>query len=461
MLNSTLRDIQRPGAFTLKNVILKTPSGIKLNITDSVTSFNLYSSIYTPFVTGSIIFSDSNNLSEFLPLMGEETLTYQLYTPGYDIIDDINTENFSMKVTRIINLKVSEFVQQFLLEFASSEFKRNNRVRSVSPLRGTHSDMVSQILKSDIKTSKNIAIEPTQENFKLVSPNIPPISMIQKIAKRSTSSKFNETGYFFYEDFFNTFHFRTFASMVNQIPGVVRQPTIRYHVQPAVNTDLDIQMTRVKTFELKRAYDHTDNTRSGMYANKLIVHNTDAKSYKEYDFRYDTFFNKSYHTDVKKNRMNKIAYDGVVDEYGNKLYDFSSSKICAIVNGGDRVYNEGDNYPYKSPNLQTTIQQRISREQSLKNIVLNLTVHGLTALNLGQVIEFVHPKMSTDSDHNNRSRLYSGRYVITKLRHSISIGGTSIHETLIECVKDSLSNSVNSSNNITQNIQRSKGTTKI
>ena len=460
ILNKTLNTLERPGEFRLTDVVLTSSSGIKVDITDVITTFNIFANAYTPFITGRLTFADVINLADALPLLGEETITYKFYTPGLDS-ESIDTTGHPMKVTRLSSVKLNETSQGYYLEFASPEFKRNNRVRSISPLRGTHSDMVESILRYDLKTSKDISLERTQENFKIVSPNIPPISLIQQIADRSTSSNFNETGYFFYEDFFNTFHFRTFASMVNETPGVPRKPTLIYHVAPETVNELYTQMTRVKSFDLDRSYDHTENTRSGMYASKLMVHDTDAKTYKEYNFRYDTFFDKSYHTDMKSNKDNKIAYDGPVDEYGNKLYDFSSSKLYAVVDGGDRVYNEGDNYPYKAPNLQTTIQQRLSREQSLKNITLSLTVHGCTALNIGQVIEFTIPSMSRYSSDDNVSKLYSGRYVITKLRHSVTIGGSPTHETIIECVKDSLGSTVISNTETHHSISSKKQTSYI
>jgi len=464
LLNKTLNTLERPGEFRLTDVVLTSSSGIKVDITDAISTLNIFASAYTPFITGRLTFADIINLSDALPLLGEETITYKLYTPGVDS-ESIDTTEHPMKVTRLSSIKMNETSQGYYLEFASPEFKRNNRVRSVSPLRGTHSDMVETILRYDLKTSKDISLEKTQENFKIVSPNIPPISLIQKIADRSTSSNFNETGYFFYEDFFNTFHFRTFASMVNETPGVPRQSTIIYHVAPETVNELYTQMTRVKSFDLIRSYDHTENTRSAMYASKLIVHNTDSKSYKEYEFRYDDFFNKSYHTDMKKNKNNKIAYDGPVDEFDNKLYDFSESRICAVVNAGDRLYNESSgssaNYPYKSPNFQTTIQQRLSREQSLKNITLSLTVHGLTALSIGQAIEFILPSMNMYSGDDNVSQLYSGRYIITKLRHSVIIDGSPTHETIIECVKDSLSKSIVTNRETHHSISSKKQTSYV
>src|SRR6056300_1075064 len=288
LLNKTLNTLERPGEFRLTDVVLTSSSGIKVDITDVITTFNIFANAYTPFITGRLTFADIINLSDALPLLGEETITYKLYTPGVDS-ESIDTTEHPMKVTRLSSVKLNETSQGYYLEFSSPEFKRNNRVRSVSPLRGTHSDMVETILRYDLKTSKDISLEKTQENFKIVSPNIPPISLIQKIADRSTSSNFNETGYFFYEDFFNTFHFRTFASMVNETPGVPRKPTLIYHVAPETVNELYTQMTRVKSFDLDRSYDHTENTRSGMYASKLMVHDTDAKTYKEYNFRYDTF----------------------------------------------------------------------------------------------------------------------------------------------------------------------------
>jgi len=446
MLNATDEILDFPGAYKLKDIRLISSDGIDYDITDLVTKLNLFSSIYSPFVTGNIQFLDTKNIVDKLPMMGEETLTFQFYTPSTEKVNHIDTTDFPMRVTRFFVERQSEKSQSYVLEFSSLEFKRNNRVRSVAPLRGTYSDMVNTILRQDLKTRKEIILEPTLFNQKWVSPNITPVDLIQRLADKSVSSKFESAGYLFYEDFHNTFHFRSHTSLMYDAPGRPKETAYVFHDIPTTENDIYTQMTRVKSFELKRSYDHTRNTRSGMYASTLITHDIQDKRYYEDIFRYDTYFTETAHIEPQKNQDNLLAYSGFVDDDNKKLFDYSSSRIYVASKAGDH-HNEYDasgnpTYPYKDEPREISLQKRISEIQSMKNIVLNLTVHGNTSLRPGMIIRFNYPHNANENTDEfvNKSELYSGRYVITKLRHIATAGVDTRHETLIECVKDSLRN---------------------
>jgi len=446
MLNATDEILDFPGAYKLKDIRLISSDGIDYDITELVTKLNLFSSIYSPFVTGNIQFLDTKNIVDRLPLMGEETITFQFYTPSTEKVNHIDTTDFPMRVTRFYVQKQSEKAQSYIVEFASLEFKRNNRVRSVAPLRGAYSDMVNTILRNDLKTRKEIILEPTLFNQKWVSPNITPVDLIQRLADKSVSSKFESAGYLFYEDFHNTFHFRSHASLMYDAPGKPKETAYIFHDKPETENDILTQMTRVKSFELKRAFDHTKNTRSGMYASTLITHDIQDKRYYEDVFRYDTYFAETAHIEPQKNQNNLLAYRGIVDDDGKTLFDYSSSRVYLASKAGDH-HNEYDasgnaTYPYKDAPREFSLQKRISEIQSMQNVVLSLTIHGNTSLRPGMVIRFNYPHNASEEtdEFRNLSELYSGRYVITKLRHIATAGEDTRHETMIECTKDSLRN---------------------
>lgn len=442
MANTSDEILDFPGAYRLKDIRLISSDGIDYDITDLVTKLNLYSSIYSPFVTGNIIFLDTQNIVDRLPLMGEETITFQFYTPSTEKVNHIDTTDFPMRVTRFYVEKQSEQSQSYIIEFSSVEFKRNNRVRSVAPLRGSFSDMVNTILRNDLQTRKEIVLEPTLYNQKWVSPNITPADLIQRMADKAISSKFESYGYLFYEDFHNTFHFRSYASLMFDAPGRPKTPVYSFHDHPQTQNDIWTQMTRVKSFDLKRVFDHTKNTRAGMYANKLITHDSHSKRYYEDNFRYDTYFSNTEHIESQKNKDNLLAYRGYVDDDGRSLFDYSSSRIIAMSKANNVLHNEYDNngnatYPYEYQIRETATQNRLSEARAMQNIVLSLTIHGNTALRPGMIIEFAYPKNATNNV-GDASEHYSGRYVITKLRHIATSGEDTRHETMIECVKDSL-----------------------
>lgn len=458
-------DLDFAGAYRLRNVNLFTSSGEKINITDVVAELNLYSNIYSPFITGSISFIDTFDLVDKMPFIGEETVSFEFFTPGVDTNFIIDTKDFPMKVTRISTAKGNEKTQSYYMEFASPEFKRNNRVRCKSAYRGAYSDMIEKILRSDLKSSKKILIEPTQYNQKIIGTMNQPANLIQSLANRSISTIYNTTGYLFFEDFFNTFHFRSYTSLMYNTKGNARKPYISYNTMPVLTHDLESQFKRVKSYTINRSYDHTTNTIGGMYASRIVEHDLHNKTYKEKTFNYKREFNKSDHlmsTTLSKNQL--LAYAGYVDEYNNTLFDFTDSRVFVVPKSGNVLHNEYNNntptYPYVHE--PTSYKQRVSStHRSMKNCVLTLTVHGLTTLTPGTIIEFTLPSVDGHTNENTTSDYYSGHYVITKVRHRVVAGGESFHETVLECVKDSLNSSVPVNANNHHRVIKPKGAFKI
>lgn len=459
-------DLEFAGAYRLRNVYLYTSSGERIEITDTVGELNLYSNIYSPFLTGNIIFTDTLDLIDKTPFIGEETLSFEFFTPGVDSNFVINNEEFPLKITRIASVKGNEKTQSYVMEFASPEFKRNNRVRCKSAYRGGYDEMVEKILRNDLKTSKKILLEPTQYNQKIVGSMMQPSELIQILSNRSISTVFNTAGYLFFEDFFNTFHYRSYTSLYYNLKGKEKQPYISYNTEPVISHSVESQLRRVKSYDINRSYDHTVNTRSGMYASRLIEHDSHTKTYKERNFNYKGEFEKSEHLSSSiRSKQQLLAYEGYVDEFGNTLFDFPDAKIFTSFTSGDVVHNETSNgtvtFPYNSAPIDDYTQRVTSTHQSMKNCVLSLTVHGLTTLIPGMVIDFNAPSIDSHQQEDTTAQYYSGHYVITKVRHRIVSGAESYHETILECVKDSLNNSIPVNSNNHHRIIKSKGTSTI
>lgn len=446
ILNATDDTYDFAGAYRLKNVRIISSDGKEIDITPVVTQLNLFSSIYSPFVTGNIAFADTKNLVDLMPFTGEEMISFNFHTPSTRSVHHIDCTDFPMRVTRFLVQKASQRSQVYYIEFASLEFKRNNRTRSKRPLSGTYSTMVESVLRNDLKTRKTLYIEPTLFNQKFISHNVPPATLIQKLADRSISAKYESSGYLFYENFHNEFNFRSYTSLMYDAPGVPKQSVIVYHEQPETDNELEKQFRRVKKFELNRNYDHTLNTREGMYASKLITHDIHNKTYDEHFFRYDTNFSNTLHIEPDKTKSNLLAPRSFVDDDNSTLFDQYESRLMVASKSGDALFSEVDSsgnatYPYNDNHIEDTLQTRLSQKRSFENVVLTLTVHGNCALRPGQIIEFVYPfNASGTNEKEYKSELYSGRYVITKLRHTARAGDDTRHETILECVKDSLRN---------------------
>src|SRR6056300_1469821 len=115
ILNATDETYDFAGAYRLKNVRIISSSGTDIDITSVVTQLNLFSSIYSPFVTGNIAFADTKNLVDLLPFTGEEMISFNFHTPSTDPVHHIDCTEFPMRVTRFLVQKASQRAQVYYI----------------------------------------------------------------------------------------------------------------------------------------------------------------------------------------------------------------------------------------------------------------------------------------------------------------------------------------------------------
>ena len=82
--------LQGPGDFILDGALIVGSSGLRVNVIDQISQINIYESIETPYITGSLLLSDSSGVAELLPLQGQERLLLKLRTPGHANALDFN-----------------------------------------------------------------------------------------------------------------------------------------------------------------------------------------------------------------------------------------------------------------------------------------------------------------------------------------------------------------------------------
>ena len=127
-------------------------------------------------ITGWIEMLDVYNLVRNGIILGEELLYLQFSTAGTDLagIEDDWAVDFTdhplyvhkvenMKETTTASGKPSQSGLTYRLHFCSPELLRSNRVRISRTLQGTYSDMVKNVLKNDLKTTKEFETKETED----------------------------------------------------------------------------------------------------------------------------------------------------------------------------------------------------------------------------------------------------------------------------------------------------------
>ena len=74
--------VQKAGDFDLDGALIVGSSGQRVNVLQQIIEINIYQNIETPYMSGSIMISDSAGVAELLPFLGQERLLFTLRTPS-------------------------------------------------------------------------------------------------------------------------------------------------------------------------------------------------------------------------------------------------------------------------------------------------------------------------------------------------------------------------------------------
>ena len=117
------------GEFELQEIKLTSVQGNILNFISDVNlvAVDIFENMFKTGITGSIVFADTNNFVENLPIIGQERLTFKAATPSFvnkeDIIDFTETPFIVYKIQKNEDLSANSNLVQLL--FTSEENRVN------------------------------------------------------------------------------------------------------------------------------------------------------------------------------------------------------------------------------------------------------------------------------------------------------------------------------------------------
>ena len=438
-----MSSIQYAGEFLLKELKLHPSSGTVLDITKQVASVDLYEDVFSTAISGEVAFLDVDNLTENGPIVGQEFMTLKITTPSLDE-EEINFTNTSFVIHKLgTKIGANANTQLIVLKFTTPELIRNKRVRVSKSYTDSIDKIVESIMRDKryINTNKDLYIEPTAGVRKVISPNYHPYDFITNLATDALNKKYASSYFLFFE---NTkgIHFKsldyiyeqeTIGEYVVSDPGKLEDGKKR----PSVQDDFQ----RVIDFQILSSLDMLANIQSGVLGSKIIEYNIYSKSFRTPEYKYFSDFEVS-----KQVESNPFYNDNVIDEDGHTIGDFPDARI--------HLHPVNDTGQYDASHTNPTSQYayapngggiggggllfRQAKFAELNNgLNVSMRINGNTTIKCGETINLSVP--ITGRVHSKEfDQYYSGKYLITKLRHSFDIA-TKRHEILCVAAKDAIS----------------------
>ena len=449
-----MAEIQYAGEYHIEVCEIYAASGTVLDLKDQFASVNIYEDISKNALTGDISIVDTNNLLTNLPIIGQEKLKLRLVTPNADddtsrgaAIDFTDSPLYIYKVDSKVGINDNTFA--YTLSFTTPEAVRSNRIRVNQAFSGEPSiDIVKKIFRDEelLNSKKEFYYEETSNNFKFVAPNMRPFDFINSVGRRCLSKEYNYSPTFLFYETIKGYWFRTIDSMMDrknprfvykeETPNLIPEG----HKKPDVNTTL----TNLLSYSLMASTDVMMNMRKGMYGSNLIMIDLVNKTVANHNYNYFDDFEEDKHVDEYNLYGSKNAPLGsqAKDDFGNRLSDYDQSKT--YMQAVDRespngLYSARHDGQYDYTGTDIWLQRRKGRFTAMESAIsLRITVPGNTTLQAGDMvgIDMRNQGMLAEEE---RDPIYSGRYLVTKLKHEFTRGdGVYKHNVHMEVIRDTV-----------------------
>jgi hypothetical protein len=407
-------------------------SSNQLDIKDQVVRIDIEESLFNPVVQLQIIIVDTTSMLEKYKLNGGERikLTVDRKAPPtakttFDVQTDGEYEKweYDFAVSEIYNVVRNEPTKQFFtirampLEFFHNASKVLDRAFTGSPAQ-----IVSKIIKSDLKSTKyNVDID-SKSTVSGIFPRVRPFKAITWLSKSSFD---NGTPFFFYASSREGMQYTSYENLLKD----KEKPFATYVFKPFFEAKEDDvyeeALYRVRSLSSPLNIGKAANMLTGVYASNMHVVDTSTKSYRKFEYKHQPDKMQSLNEFKPYNQPKDI--DAIDEMAGARtLY------MCK----NDMSYADADNLYGPSG---ATFLKSVSYRNGLGYIKHFLQVDGNFNLQPGMIIKLdiqrVGDRKQVEEDPDQkqnmmRDELMTGNYMITEIKSRFTDDGFTMSLTV-------------------------------
>ena len=474
--NCAKSDGNSPGQYRIDVAAIEY-GGIRHHVESYLQKIYVFEDIEKFGVTGWLELRDADNLiSGFYndhTIVGQELLFLKFRTEGSHLPVDFTKHPLHIHKIENVQSTGGVGVQKYRIHFCSPELLNNDRIRISQAFEGTCDEIVTEILTKHLKTMKSVWVEPTQNIFKVIIPNMHPFDAINFILKKSKSKDFKGmSNYNFYETT-KGYRYKSLyvgsAAFLGSDGGSA--PTfdqntdwqIKYTYSPTKQSGTYLtEMLSAKSFRYLRLGDTLSAIQNGLFASKSIEHDALHKSYKVKAATYIASDKDKENPDISelvsvKERIIKrphilpghayVPTGDKLNQTGQMPFEdsttftqFPDSRIFFHSTGTKHLYdfvNDDGTVFTKDSGIDPLIRnQKEMQQQHDRYLQLQIISHGVSGLQVGDSFTLEVPLIGPGGSQGMGTkdpRMSNFGYYIIKLVHHIEL-----HESnpYYECIID-------------------------
>jgi len=404
----------------------KRPVSIK-NLIESV---DIFESIMSPVICGSILVTDAIKLRESYALVNKCKIYFEFHLPSG--MTPTPLRKFELLVTGIENEQPvnNGTAQQYTLTLCSIEILDNSKQLYTIPLTGKLiNDYVISIMKNQIKTKKDVFVDPSgtkgTQNLDVVQ--VKPFQSIDFLRRKAVSAKYISSTFTFFENKMG-FNFYPIEYMFERPNGKLQDALFFY------DSDVSTDVTNI-SFRNILAYAHVTQQSTA----KLVQNGALKNTTRSLDLKTRT--SKEVVFDISKEQDNFKFMGKNNMGFNTSSFEVDFAKLSTT-----------NYYMIKSSNNPETYEdEKIGYSKAFTELltqnILRIMTWGDSMLSAGYRIDCRLPAFGGLTSQSGKpksemSKLVSGEYLISNLRHMFTrIQGRYRYFNSMELIKGSFGES--------------------
>lgn len=381
---------------------------------------NYFEDLYGFVVSGYMTLRDSVGLIERLKLTGRETVEIEFGKT-------VNSGSRPVQKFRLYSIPTRKPVGNLSGEvlhvyFCSEELLSSEMTKVTKSYKGfAIVGMIQKILREELRSEKAFFGQYTAGTYNFNIPTIKPLEAISWLSTYALPFAGSAKGadMLFYETY-EGFHFKSLGSLYEQ--NVYK--TYKYQQKNTNVNDIQQGVISVLDYQFIKSFDALNEVSSGTFANRLISIDPITRGIKITDFDYLNYTGSTLNQNKALPPVSRVS---------------PRSVIKVSPSNTDQVRKEYIPAGSVAPSIfvETTIPNRTAQIALSNYTVLKIRIPGDPNICVGKVINFnlLTILRENSTTQNNLDKFYSGKYIVTAVRHIIQSQG--VFQTVLEIAKES------------------------
>lgn len=402
------------GDIQIKKLVLHSEDGCReYNLLQQARVLNIYESILSPTIYAEIQIDDGIGLLTGFPIICEEYVELEFSTP-----DTSCTSTYIMYVNEVKDKTVNDtnYMQSYTLSCISREVINNSTILYSRKFKKEVSAIVKDVF-DEVKYQKELTyIEPTRGINEVTVVQQNPLAVIDMLRQRATSRKYISSSYVFFETA-KGFQFTTIEGLFARNRDSIGDKVFFFDKKPNIDIS-NVDIRNIIAYQQVSFGNTTSKLQNGAITN--VINRLD-------------FFTGQY---------TAIPYS---INSANDKFETADGKGAAGLNSSSFIIPRKKKtarttvVPFSSglPDTQTSEKMAVLQSfiELISNDLVRIHVYGDSAICAGDVIQCNFPEVTGLTKDPKLNRIHSGKYMVSFLRHIITLGDRYTHTMSMELIK--------------------------